>query len=136
MVDENCWNEEFALRFKKHEEELRALYLGLYNNDEQAYDYFVSMLYRLWSERPESLKLIDRGPMEISAHRMVLYSCPVAGKQTSYVDKHDSRIECLQRLYIGLGIYILHIDLSQIGLDHPPGVVLPPVLHANISHCV
>ncbi len=60
MTDRTIWEEEFSNRFKKHEEELRYLYCELYHNDTQAYDYFMSMLYRLWQERPESLKKIDR----------------------------------------------------------------------------
>ena len=51
---------EFLDRFRKYEDELKWLYAELYHNDMQAYDYFVSMLYRLWKERPEELKKIDR----------------------------------------------------------------------------
>ncbi len=64
MIDRNCWNGEFETRFRRHEDELKYLYLGLYNNDMQAYDYFVSMLYDLWNKRSEALKLIDRGREE------------------------------------------------------------------------
>ncbi|MCR5761285.1 MAG: alpha-amylase family protein [Sphaerochaetaceae bacterium] len=59
-MDKSKWNEEFLNRFNAHEEELRYLYCELYHNDMQAYEYFVSMLYRLWSDRPENLKMIDR----------------------------------------------------------------------------
>ena len=54
------WKKEFAVRFRRHEEELKWLFCEIYHNDLQAYDYFVSMLYRAWEERPESLKAIDR----------------------------------------------------------------------------
>lgn len=108
MIDENCWNEEFALRFKKHEEELRALYLGLYNNDEQAYDYFVSMLYRLWSERPESLKLIDRGREELKdwykgnhLTGMLMYVNAFAGNLKGVREKLDYIEDC--------GVNYLHL---------------------------
>ncbi len=60
MIDRSTWEEEFSNRLRKHEEELRYLYCELYHNDVQAYDYFISMLYRLWTDRPESLKKIDR----------------------------------------------------------------------------
>jgi len=51
---------EFSQRFVKYEDELKWLYAELYHNDQQAYEYFVSMIYRLWKERPEELKKIDR----------------------------------------------------------------------------
>ena len=51
---------EFETRFRLHEDELKWLYYELYHGDEEAYRYFVSMLYRTWQERPESLKRIDR----------------------------------------------------------------------------
>ena len=51
---------EFEARFRRHEDELKWLYYELYHDDEEAYRYFVSMLYRTWQERPESLKKIDR----------------------------------------------------------------------------
>ena len=54
------WNKEFADRFRRHQDELKWLYWELYHCDEQAWDYFLDMLYRLWEERPEKLKLIDR----------------------------------------------------------------------------
>ncbi len=63
-MDRNSWEPEFASRFKRHENELRSLYMELYCNDQGAYDYFVSMLYRLWSERSEALRMIDRGREE------------------------------------------------------------------------
>ncbi|MCR5296897.1 MAG: alpha-amylase family protein [Clostridiales bacterium] len=56
----STWNEEFASRFRRHEAELRWLYLDLYHNDTGAYNYFTDMLYRCWEERPESLKMMDR----------------------------------------------------------------------------
>ena len=58
------WNSEFASRFRRHEEELKWLYCELYHNDLKAYDAFVDMLYRLWEERPEKLKMMDRAREE------------------------------------------------------------------------
>ncbi len=55
-----AWNEEFAVRFSRHEDELKWLYCELYHNDMKAYAYFTEMLYRLWEERSESLKMMDR----------------------------------------------------------------------------
>ena len=51
---------EFKDRYIRHEDELRWLYMELYHSDEQAFDYFVSMLYRMWEGRSEVLKKIDR----------------------------------------------------------------------------
>ena len=58
------WKAEFANRFRRHEDELKWLYCELYHNDMKAYDYFTDMLYRLWEERPEKLKMIDRAREE------------------------------------------------------------------------
>ncbi|MBQ7060008.1 MAG: amylosucrase [Firmicutes bacterium] len=54
------FKKEFLDRYLRHEEELKWLYLELYQADEKAYDYFVSMLYRMWEGRGEALKEIDR----------------------------------------------------------------------------
>ena len=54
------WEEEFAVRFARHADELKWLYMELYHNDRQAWEYFTGMLYRAWENRPESLRLIDR----------------------------------------------------------------------------
>ncbi|MCR4882692.1 MAG: amylosucrase [Clostridiales bacterium] len=59
-MDRTQWKREFSVRFCKRENELKWLFCELYHNDLQAYDYFVSMLYRNWEERPESLRTIDR----------------------------------------------------------------------------
>ena len=56
----NCWKAEFASRFRRHEDELKWLYCELYHSDEKAYGRFADMLYRLWEERPEKLKAMDR----------------------------------------------------------------------------
>ena len=58
------WKSEFASRFRRHEEELKWLYCELYHNDLKAYGYFVEMLYRLWEDRPEKLKMMDRAREE------------------------------------------------------------------------
>ncbi|MBR1919119.1 MAG: alpha-amylase family protein [Spirochaetales bacterium] len=108
MIDRNCWSTEFEARFKRHEEELRYLYLGLYNNDEMAYDYFVSMLYRLWSERAESLKLIDRGREELDdwykgnhLTGMLMYVNAFAGNLKGVKEKLDYIEDC--------GVNYLHL---------------------------
>ena len=52
-------NNVFAARFARHEDELKWLFMELYHNDCRAWDCFTGMLYRLWEERPESLKQLD-----------------------------------------------------------------------------
>ncbi len=54
------WQEEFAVRFRRHENELQLLYYELYHSDDRAYAYFSDMLYRCWEERSESLRMMDR----------------------------------------------------------------------------
>ncbi len=51
---------EFERRFSRYEDELRSIYLSLYNGDMQAYDYFTGMIRRSYDARPESLKETDR----------------------------------------------------------------------------
>ena len=49
---------DFTRRFAQKEAELRSIYLGLYH-DEKAYDYFCSMLERMYQGRQESLRKLD-----------------------------------------------------------------------------
>ena len=55
---------EYSVRFRRHANELKWLYCELYHNDLKAYDYFTEMLYRMWEERPEKLKMMDRAREE------------------------------------------------------------------------
>ena len=59
-MDKSAWNREFRARFERHEAELRWLYCELYKGDEQAYEYFVSMLVRAYESRAAALKKLDR----------------------------------------------------------------------------
>ena len=45
MIDKS-WEKEFRERLTEHFDELRWLYFELYHSDEQAFDYFLSMLHR------------------------------------------------------------------------------------------
>ncbi len=58
-MDKRRWDKAFAARFARHEDELKWLYCELYNTDMQAYEYFVSMLYRAWQARPKALRALD-----------------------------------------------------------------------------
>lgn len=52
--------EEFRARLGKRLDELKWLYSELYHNDENAFQYFLSMLYRMYETRPEPMKKLDR----------------------------------------------------------------------------
>jgi len=102
------WKPEFADRFRRHEDELRWLYYELYHSDEQAYDYFTDMLYRLWEARPESLKTIDRTREEhpgwYKGHDMtgmLMYADAFAGNLKGVLNKLDYVAEC--------GVNYLHL---------------------------
>lgn len=58
MIDRN-WEPEFQERLKKNYDELKWLYFELYHNDQQAFDYFCSMLHEYYQQRPASLKEWD-----------------------------------------------------------------------------
>ncbi len=52
-------NQVFRRRFQRHEQELKQLFQTLYPGDEQAYQYCIDMLFRMWEGRSESLKALD-----------------------------------------------------------------------------
>ncbi|MCR5627840.1 MAG: alpha-amylase family protein [Lachnospiraceae bacterium] len=54
------WKAEFRKRLEKFYDELKWLYMELYNSDEAAFNYFCGMLYEYYKERKEPLKAIDR----------------------------------------------------------------------------
>ncbi len=63
-MDRSNWDREFLQRYQQCEEELKWLYLELYQGDEGAYDSFVDMLYRMYEARPEAMRRIDRQRLE------------------------------------------------------------------------
>ncbi len=61
MTDpESKYKKEFAARFERHYDELKWLYCELYDNDEQAFDYFCSMLYEYYLQRKPALRALDK----------------------------------------------------------------------------
>ena len=60
MSDRSMWHPEFTGRLAGRGEELSRLFAGLYHGDAQAFDRFLDMLFRLFRERPEALKALDR----------------------------------------------------------------------------
>ena len=59
-VAQNNREQEFDLRYARHEQELRWLFCELYRGDMDAYTRFVQMLRRAYDVRAEALRLSDR----------------------------------------------------------------------------
>ena len=55
MIDQN-WEPKFIERLKVHYDEMKWLYSELYNNDQQAFDYFVTMLHNYYADRDPLLR--------------------------------------------------------------------------------
>ena len=53
------WSDKFFDKIMIYNSEMRALFLDLYH-DNPAYDSFCEMLHRMWSERGEALREMDR----------------------------------------------------------------------------
>ena len=51
--------EAFSRRLDRHYDELKWLYSELYHNDRKAFDYFLQMLRRAWSDRKAALRAQD-----------------------------------------------------------------------------
>ena len=135
MEKEN-WDPAFQLRFARHENELRSLYLSLYPGDTHAWDYFLEMLFRCWQERPEELRRIDRireaDPDWYKGHGLVgmrMYVNAFAGtldgvrKTTRYqnieVEYLDSRWRKQRQKYSGWTAQII-----QHEIDHCEGIII------------
>ena len=59
-MSNQSWDREFDVRFARHEDELKWLYMELYHNDRRAWEYFTGMIRRAWESRPETLRRMDR----------------------------------------------------------------------------
>ena len=108
MTMKGHWHAEFASRFRRHEAEMKWLYFELYHGDAKAYDYFTDMLYRLWEERSEKLKLMDRAREEYpdwyKGHDLVgmlMYVNAFAGTLKGVQEKLDYISDC--------GVNYLHL---------------------------
>ena len=106
----------FLNRYEKHEDELRQLYWELYH-DEQAFEYFSGMLYRMWEDRSKDLKKLDeireRDGAWYKGHElfgMLMYVNAFAGSLNGVRDRLDYLEDC--------GVNYLH--LMPI-LDSPEG---------------
>ena len=95
------WKKEFTTRFSRHADELKWLYYELYHGDRQAYDYFTDMLYRLWEERPEKLKMMDLAREEFpdwyrerGLTGMLMYTDAFAGTLKGIRERLDYIMDC------------------------------------------
>ena len=102
------WKEEFAVRFARHADELKWLYMELYHGDQKAWEYFTGMLYRMWESRPESLRKLDRErEADMAWYRghsmvgMLMYVKAFAGTLRGVRDKLDYVQDC--------GVNYLHL---------------------------
>ena len=107
-MEKKDWKPEFRRRYERHADELKWLYMELYHGDEQAYDYFESMLCRAYAERSESLKRLDRkreqDPDWYKGHELVgmqMYVSAFAGTLKGVRKKLDYVTEC--------GVNYLHL---------------------------
>ncbi|MBQ6539761.1 MAG: amylosucrase, partial [Oscillospiraceae bacterium] len=74
-MDRQSWDHVFKERFMRREDELKWLYMELYNGDTAAYDYFCGMIYKAYEARSDSLKKLDsdreKHPDWYKGHKLV-----------------------------------------------------------------
>ena len=58
MIDPT-WDSVFVERLSRHYDELKWLYMELYNGDQGAFDYFLSMLEKCYEKRSSTLREWD-----------------------------------------------------------------------------
>ena len=98
----------FSARLSAREAELKALFLGLYDHNEEAYGAFVEMLRRSFAERGEALRALDRqrlqNPDWYRGHELVgmlMYVSAFAGTLGGVREKLGYLQEC--------GVNYLHL---------------------------
>ncbi len=101
-------NPLFQLRYQRHADELKWLYMELYHGDEAAYAYFVGMLQRMFRERSAALRELDgarlRDPNWYKGHDLVgmlMYVDAFAGNLKGLRGKLDYIRDC--------GVNYLHL---------------------------
>ena len=99
---------EFFARLERYSDELKWLYMELYHGDEQAYNYFVGMLERMYDERGTALRKLDRerlaDPRWYKGHKLVgmlMYVSAFAGDLKGVRKKLDYITDC--------GVNYLHL---------------------------
>ena len=106
-MDHSNWEPDFLARYENHKEELHSLYESLYH-DENAYEYFLSMIHRAFAERSTELRMLDEGrsafPDWYKGHDLVgmlMYVNAFAGTLQGVRSKLDYIKEC--------GVTYLHL---------------------------
>ena len=101
MFEEKNWDPAFAERMAVHYDELKWLYAELYHNDQQAFDYFCSMLYEYYSQRSDVLKEWDQMREEVpdwykgnEMLGMLMYTSCFAGTLNGVRENLDYLQEC------------------------------------------
>ena len=109
-------NNTFKERLEKYGDELRELYLGLYD-DEQAYDYFLGLLKKAYTARKASLRRRDLASIENPERKfsqkmlgMMMYTENYGGDLSGVSEKLSYLKEC--------GVSYLHLMPL---LDSPEG---------------
>jgi amylosucrase len=66
LKEENLmgYTKEFEKRLSERKDEAAWLFKEIYNGDQHAFDYFCEMLKRMYDERPNKLKKLDRKRLE------------------------------------------------------------------------
>ena len=59
MEKKKKWDKTFSKRLEPYYDELKWLYSELYNNDQQAFDFFTDMLFEYYKKRSKTLKMWD-----------------------------------------------------------------------------
>ena len=112
---------EFGERWNRHADELKWLYCEIYHGDEAAFQYFAEMLLRMWRERPESLRRLDRereaNPRWYKGHNLVgmqMYVDAFAGTLRGVKERLDYISDC--------GVDYLHLmPLLDSPAEHSDG---------------
>ncbi len=101
MVDKTKWDEVFRKRFDPYYDEMKWLYGELYHGDEQAFDYFCSMLYKCYKDRKPLLKEWDDARLAVpnwykgnDMLGMMIYTNCFAGTLKGIEKKLDYIQEC------------------------------------------
>ena len=101
MVDTTKWEPDFMERFNRHYDEMKWLYGEIYQNDEQAFDYFCTMLHNCYKDRSDILKSWDGARQTVpdwyrgnDMLGMLLYTNCFAGTLKGVKKKLDYIQEC------------------------------------------
>ena len=101
MVDRTKWEPEFNQRFDKFYDEMKWLYGELYHGDEQAFDYFCTMLHNCYKARKPLLKEWDDARLAVpdwykgnDMLGMMIYTNCFAGTLKGIQKKLDYIQEC------------------------------------------